>query len=123
MLLPFLVSGCESRTFGESNLRNFNSDFGQYVEIEPEYQLSNIGAGIYSISMHQGGVLISEGSSRFSLLQNAAFMIAIKTCDGKEPAAFETKKHGEASWVHLTGFFRCISDDESKNQPIPHVLE
>jgi hypothetical protein len=112
-----LLSACAiSPNFGESNLVDFNESFQASNVLEPKFRLQQVGSAEYNLVIHQGKPLISEGSTRYFLLEEAAKVIASKFCGGvgSDFVTAKWSKHGDAGWVHLMGSFRCINVPEPK---------
>lgn len=110
MLAPLLLTACAiSPNFGEANLADFNKDFGRTNPLNPTYHLEPISSNTYSLTMHQGGMFIGDGNTRWALLKQAADVIMASYCDriqGK-PSPSDWSKLGESGWVHLKVNFNC----------------
>jgi hypothetical protein len=113
----FLSSCAVSPNFGESNLLDFNESFKASNVLEPKFRLQQVGAAEYNLVVHQGKPLISEGSTRYFLLEEAAKIIASKFCGGvgAEFVTANWSKYGDAGWVHLMGSFKCVNLPTSKD--------
>lgn len=113
----FLSACAVSPNFGESDLIDFNESFKNSNVLAPKFRLRQVSAVEYSLVVHQGKPLISDGATRYFLLEEAAKVIASKFCGGvgSDFVTAEWSKHGDSGWVHLMGSFRCIKVPRTKD--------
>lgn len=122
VLLVFTTPGCAvSPDFGEMDLRNFNDDFQKNLPTNPQYKVEKLGDNSFYLTLHQGEILISEGSTRAYYLGIAGEVVAREMCamEKKYLKKLELHKDGDKSWVHVVGKFVCIS---SKSTTSPLII-
>lgn len=104
----FLV-GCLGATYGEGNLVDFNSTFSAKNPVSPQYALTSASNNAYRLTLHQGGVLISDASVRHRLLADAGQEIAKSKCKQKqlEVSKLAAQAQGSSGWVHVQLDFEC----------------
>jgi len=118
-LMFVFLGGCAS-TYGEKDLRSFESDYGRSIPTSPQYKLENLTGDTYSLTVHQGSPLMSAGYVRAEFLLQAATTIARDTCSraGKRVSDSNMTRAGDSGWVHLQGTFTCgvkeVAQEKSK---------
>ena len=109
IIAAIVLHGCAGSTFGEAKLLDFNDIYKKDNPISPEFKLETLGDNLFSISLHQGEILISPGSVRHSLLKKAGLVVASDICGKlkRSLGKFDWEPHGSGGWVHVTVTFEC----------------
>ncbi len=109
--------GCVmSPSFGEDHLIDVKQKYGLSLPTSPKYSLQALGTDRYSISVHQGSILIAEGETRAGFLRAAAEKVAFEECKAleKKPSNLNLRQVGDSGWVSVTGEFSCVSVPSKK---------
>lgn len=106
--MVFILLGCA--TSGQSNLRDFNSEFGENIPTDPQYKIDAVGANRYQVVVYQGKALISERTTRASYLTRAALLSmeahCIKNNSILDEYQFQDRTDGWG-YINVLGFFTC----------------
>jgi S1-C subfamily serine protease len=121
----FILSCAISPNYGEVGLLDFNKQFQKNLPTKPQYKVEQMGESSFLLTLHQGSILISEGSTRAHYLSIAGKVIAEDVCEKQESNLKEInlQRDGDSSWVHLVGTFTCLSVDGLPETNEPKVAK
>lgn len=120
IITTIILSGCSiAPTFGEKGLSDFNKDFGRDNPLSPLYKIEPVSENSFHITLHQGGMLVSDANTRFELLKRAAEITSVSICAkiGMKSIIGNFVKLGDSGWVHLQAKFSC--SNSSANETLP----